>query len=122
MIGASDLKANAWTATYTANRGATTGSQTLTANSQPNYFAYYEKNKWVVAYEYSRNWGNTLTMLPGMAVSSLRNDDRGWYAMVSYKVTPRLTPGFYESQNSDRQAPLGVSRYQKDFAFPADMT
>jgi len=116
MIGASALKDNRWTAVFTANSGALTGTYTLPANTQPNYFAIYQKDKLMVAYEYSRSWENTLTQFPGTPTSSLRNDDRGWYGMASYKVTPKLTAGFYESQNVDRQSLLGSSRYQKDFA------
>jgi len=117
MIGASALKDNTWTAAYTANSGALTGTETNPANTQPNYFAIYQRNKWMVAYEYSRSWGNTITQFPGTPAAPLRNDDRSWYAMTTYKVTPKLTAGFYESQNSDHQAPLGSGRYQKDFAF-----
>jgi len=116
MVGVSGLKDNRWTAAYTGNHGAITGTQTLAPNTQPNYFALYEKNKLTVAYEYSRSWGNALTRFSGTPESSLRNDDRGWYAMASYKLTPKLTAGFYESQNDDHQAPLGPERYQKDFA------
>jgi hypothetical protein len=116
MIGASSLKDTRWSAVYTANNGASSGTYTLSPNTQPNYFAIYQKNKLMVAYEYSRSWGNEITQFPGSPVASLRNDDRGWYAMASYKVTPKWTAGFYESQNSDRQAPLGSGRYQKEFA------
>jgi len=119
MIGGSDLTDKQWSAVYTANQGAVTGTQALAANSQPNYFAIYQKNKLMVAYEYSRSWGDAITQLPGIPATSLRNDDRGWYAMVTYKVTPKFTAGFYESQNNDHQAPLGPERYQKDFAFSA---
>jgi len=116
MVGASDLKDNQWNATYTASAGALIGTETLAANSQPNYFAQYEKDKLMVAYEYSRNWGNALTQLPGIPNSLVRNDDRSWYGMASYKLAKKLTVGVYDSQNSDHQAPLGSARYQKDWA------
>jgi len=119
MVGASDLKDARWSATYTAKSGAITGTQTLEPNSQPNYFAMYEKHKLMVAYEFSRSWGNALTQFPGAPASFLRNDDRGWYGMASYKVTGKFTAGLYESQNSDHQAPLGSGRYQKDFDLTA---
>jgi|HubBroStandDraft_6_1064221.scaffolds.fasta_scaffold304725_2 hypothetical protein len=113
MVGLSDLKANRWSAAYTG--GTLTGTQTLSANSQPNYFVIYQKDKFMVAGEYSRNWTDAVTQFPGVPTSSVRNDDRGWYLMATYKVTPKMTAGFYESQNSDHQAPLGSGRYQKEF-------
>jgi hypothetical protein len=113
MIGASDLKDNQWNAT--ATQGALTGTMTLSANSQPNYFALYEKNKIMVAFEYERNWNNELLQFPGLANSVQRGDDRDWYAMASYKLTDKLTAGLYDSQDTDHQAPLGPPRYQKDW-------
>jgi len=116
MVGAPYLTDTRWSAAYTASRAAASGTQTLAANSQPNYFALYEKDKLMVAYEYSRSWGDTSTQFPGAPASFLRNDDRSWYAMASYKITGKFTAGLYDSQNSDHQAPLGPKRYQKDLA------
>ena len=115
MVGASDLKDTRWNAPLTY--GALTGTYTLPPNSQPNYFAMYEKDKVMVAYEYTRNWGDPISALPGTPASALRNDDRSWYAMASYKVTGRLTAGLYDSQNTDHQAPLGPARYQKEWVY-----
>jgi hypothetical protein len=115
MIGASDITDNRWSATYQANNGNQTGTYTLTKNSQPNYFAQYDKDKIMIAYEYSRNWGNELSQFPGTPVASQRNDDRGWYVMASYKLTAKLNAGAYHSENVDRQAPLGPARYQKEW-------
>ena len=117
MIGASALKDTTWTAAYTANRGATTGTESLLANTQPNYFAKYEKNKIMTAFEYERSWGNQLAQFPGILASYLRNDDRGWYAMASYKVTSKVTAGLYDSQNSDHQALLGPQRHYNEWVF-----
>ncbi len=113
MVGASDLKDNQWSAT--ATQGALTGTMTLSANSQPNYFGIYEKNKIMVAFEYERNWNNELLQFPGLANSAVRADDRNWYAMATYKLTDKLTAGVYDSQDTDHQAPLGPARYQKDW-------
>ena len=119
MVGASALKDTSWAAAYTANHGATLGTDTLLANTQPNYFAKYEKDKWMGAFEYERSWGNQLARFPDSPSTNLRNDDRGWYAMASYKVTAKLTAGLYDSQNSDHQAPLGPQRYYKEWVFSA---
>lgn len=120
MIGASDLRDNAWSAVqnFTNTQGVFTGSYQLPANSQPNYFAKFEKGKVVVAVEYQRGWGNEINAFPTdpPAAYSVRNDDRSIYAMATYKLTAKLTAGIYNSQNSDHQATLGPGRYQKDWA------
>ena len=117
MAGVSALKATTWNASYTADNGATTGTTALRANTQPNYFATYERGKLMLATEYERNWGDQLVQLPSAPDSSLRNDDRGWYAMASYQLTSKLTVGVYESQNSDHQAAPGTDRYSKEWVF-----
>jgi hypothetical protein len=120
MIGASDLRDNAWSAVqnFTNTQGIFAGSYMLAANSQPNYFAKFEKNKVMAAVEYQRSWGNEVNLFPTIpsAAYSERNDDRSIYAMATYKLTAKLTGGIYNSQNSDHQAPLGPGRYQKDWA------
>jgi hypothetical protein len=116
MLGASVLKDNTWTAAETFNNGTSTayGTLLLPANSQPNFFAKYEKDKWMVAFEYERNWGNAQDVFP-LGTTVTRSDDRSEYQMLTYKVLPKLTLGVYNSQNSDHQAPLGPGRYQKDW-------
>ena len=111
LVGASALKDNTWSALYTAANGSVSGTESLLANTQPNYFGKYEKNKILVASEYTRSWGNQFVQLPGFPDSYARNDDRGWYAMASYKVTSKLTPGAYISQNNDHQAPISSARH-----------
>jgi hypothetical protein len=119
MIGASDLTDETWSAVQAFNSGTATqtGSYTLPANSQPNYFAKYEKNKTMVAFEYERGWGNETNAFPDTPPLALRNDDRSLYAMATYKLTAKFTAGIYDSQNSDHQAPLGSGRYSRDWAF-----
>jgi hypothetical protein len=115
MVGASALKDNTWSAVYTANGGATSGTETLLANTQPNYFVIFEKDKLMVAYEYERSWGNQLVHFSGSPNSSSRNDDRSWYGMASYKVTSKLTAGVYDSQNADHQAPVSSDRHYNEW-------
>jgi hypothetical protein len=115
MVGASALKDNTWSALYTGNNGALSGTETLFANTQPNFFAMYEKNKIMVATEYTRSWGNQLVQFPDMPDAYSRNDDRGWYAMASYKVTSKFTAGAYISQNSDHQAEVSTSRHYNEW-------
>jgi hypothetical protein len=120
MVGASVLKDNDWNAAENFDNGSMSaaGQLSLLANSQPNYFAKYEKDKLMVACEYERSWGNQANTFPDApaATYSIRNDDRSEYVMASYKLTQKLAVGAYNSQNSDHQAPLGPGRYQKDWA------
>jgi len=129
MVGGSDLKDTNWSASLNGIAGAQygtytlsspeTGTYSLAANSQPNYFAIYDKDKIMVAYEYSRNWGNNLVQFPGEPDTYQRNDDRSWYSMASYKVSTKFTAGVYVDGNADHQAPLGPSRYFKEWVFAA---
>ena len=57
-------------------------TETLFANTQPNFFAIYEKNKIMVATEYTRSWGNQLVQFPATPAAYSRNDDCGWYVMA----------------------------------------
>jgi hypothetical protein len=93
----------------------------------PYYFAKYEKDKVMVAYEYMRNQYLSFYIWPTEPLlnSSFRADQRSWYAMGTYKVTGKLTAGLYDSQSIDHQQPLSVSgspnyaRYSKDWTVNA---
>jgi hypothetical protein len=115
MVGASALKDNSWSAAYTGSSGAISGTETLFANTQPNFFAIYEKNKIMVATEYTRSWGNQLVRFPATPDAYSRNDDRGWYVMASYKVTQKFTAGGYLSENADHQAPISSDRHYNEW-------
>jgi hypothetical protein len=119
MVGASDLTDNRWSAvqTYTGATGTVTGSYVLPPNSQPNYFAMFERDRLMVAFEYERSWGDEMNLFPTSpsAAFSVRNDDRSEYQMITFKVTSKFTAGVYNSENSDHQAPLGPARYSKDW-------
>jgi len=116
MVGASDLHTDRWSAPFTGQNGAINGTQTLAGMSQPNYFAMFEKKKFMLAYEYCRNWSNTINSPAIPAALTGRTDPREWYAMTTYKVTGKFTAGVYDSQIFDHDAPLGPARYQKDWA------
>lgn len=120
MAGVSDISSAKWTGQLNDNNDSVLGTETLAANNTPSYFAQYEKDKVMVAYEYTRNWANTTVQIPGFpAVAqslSGRSDPREWYAMASYKVTPKLTTGAYFSSDIDRQEPLGPHRDSLDWA------
>lgn len=126
MIGSSDLAYQYWssTATYQPPPSAGLGLQTGYQYSEPcqyywNY-AIYEKDKIMVAGEYSRQQYAGGTVMPtdlsdSSANYTFRIDVRAWYAMASYKVTGKLSLGAYNSQSFDHQQPLQPARYNKDW-------
>jgi hypothetical protein len=115
MIGASDGKDNMWQGKLTAGNGALTGTESTAPLNIPSYFALYEKNKVMVAAEYSRLPVSITLQFTGLPPSYERIDYREWYAMASYKLTSKLTAGVYDSQQVDHQAVLGPARYSKDW-------
>jgi hypothetical protein len=115
MIGASAGKDPEWTAKLTAGNGALTGTESTAPLNIPSYFALYEKNKVMVAAEYSRLPVSITLQFTGLPPSYERIDYRSWYAMASYKLTSKLTAGVYDSQQFNRQAALGPARYSKDW-------
>jgi hypothetical protein len=116
MIGASDTKYMQLKNTITAGNGALTGTQTIQTFNQPFYYAKYERNKVMVAGEYTRMPINLVVLFPVGPPSPLRSDQRSWYGMASYKLTNKFTAGLYQSQAINHSDPLGPRRYSKDWA------
>ena len=116
MVGASDSKQPMWSANLTAGNGALPGTESIAPFNVPNYFALYEKNKVMAAAEYGRLPISLNLQFAGLPPNHQRLDFRNWYAMASYKLTSKITAGVYDSQQFDRQAPLGPARYSKDWA------
>jgi hypothetical protein len=122
IIGASDTKQNVWsdplilTVSVQGISIPFTGSESLGKFNSPYFFARYEKNKWMLAGEHSRLPVTGLINVPGVTNEPFRFDPQSWYAMVSYKVTDKLTAGVYDTQSFDRQSPLGQGRFLKDWA------
>jgi len=115
MIGASDGRDPMWSGKITAGNGALTGTESISPFNDPNYFALYEKNKVMVAAEYGRLPVSVTLQFNGLPPSYQRIDFRNWYAMASYKLTSKITAGVYDTQQFNRQAPLGPARYSKDW-------
>ena len=105
-----------WSAKITAGNGALTGTEFIRPINIPSYFALYEKNKVMVAAEYSRLPVSLSLQFTGLPPTDERVDLRSWYAMASYKLTAKITAGVYDSQQFNRQAALGPARYSKDWA------
>jgi hypothetical protein len=116
MIGASDGKEFLWNDPLTAGNGALTGSESINPLNTPSYFIHYEKDKVMVAGEYSRLEGSLGIDFTGQPVEAERFDFGEWYGMASYKLTSKLTAGVYDSQSVNHQAELGPARYSKDWA------
>jgi hypothetical protein len=116
MIGASDTRHLGLNNEVTAANGAVKGFQTIHAFNQPFYFVKYEKNKVMVAGEYSRLPASLVIQFPEAPPLPLRNDQRKWYGMATYKVTEKFTVGTYDSQFFVKSNPLGPARYSKDWA------
>jgi hypothetical protein len=117
LIGASDTKNMQLNSPITVSNGAVTGIQTIPAFNQPHFFAKYERNKFLVAYEYTRLpvAVSVQVNIPHAPPTAFRNDQRDWYGMGSYKVTDKLTVGVYDSQFTGKSDPLGPARYSKDW-------
>jgi hypothetical protein len=126
MIGASDEKDEKWSAPAASSysvQGVSiplTGTFTINPLNNYNFFGQYEKNKIMLAAEYNRLPATVPIILSSSVTGSIpsvdKTDQRNWYAMVSYKVSKKLTAGVYDSQQFDHQSSLGPSRYQKDWA------
>jgi len=116
MIGASDIRKNTESGAITAGGGALSGNFIVSPFNQPDYFAKYEKNKWMVATEWSRQRLNYQIQFAGPTVPPTPIDVRAIYGMASYKLTDKFTAGVYDSQYFDRSFALGPERYSKDWA------
>ena len=117
MLGISDIHSNAFTAPLTLAHGAYTGTISNGAFLEPDLFAQYENKKFMAAVELSRLPITIAFRFPNLVMPPGGLDNRAWFAMATYKLTPKLTVGTYNSQLFDRRAPLGDARYQKDWAF-----
>ena len=85
----------------------------------PFFFARFERNRVMLAGEYSRIWLNTRFDFQGLPEFQHMLDQREYYAMASYRLTNQLNTGIYFSSSSDHQAPITSARYQKDWALAA---
>jgi hypothetical protein len=116
MLGASDIKDMRWDSPLTAGGGALTGSEIINPLNELDYFGRYEKDKWMVAAEWSRLPVAGEIALTGAPVDHISLDQRAWFGMASYKLTDKLTAGLYDSQSFDHSSSLGPGRYSKDWA------
>jgi hypothetical protein len=115
MAGTSVSRSNDWHAVITAGGGALSGTESLHAAYTPSFFAKYEKDKVMVAGEYSKISGSGDIVFPGVSNAPFVYDYHPWYVMASYKLTGKLTAGAYHGQYISRTAALGPAKYSKDW-------
>ena len=99
--------------------GPYAGSLQLNQYRQMFYFARYERNKLMLAGEYSRSLIATGIQFPGVSDVQYRNDERPFYLMASYRPASKLMAGIYYSYYTDRKAAFTSARFQKDWAVTA---
>jgi hypothetical protein len=114
MAGVSESHTNDWHSVITAGGGALSGTESLHASYTPSFFAKYEKDKVMLAAEYSRVSGSGGIVFPGVSNAPFVYDYRPWYVMASYKVTGKLSAGAYQSQYISHTA-LGPANFSKDW-------
>lgn len=119
MVGVSESRDMQMSGQLATNNGALSGVMTVNPSFIPDYFAKYEKGKWMAAGEYQRLPAEASMALTGAPIIPTGADFRAWYGMASYKLTDKLSAGVYDSQVFNRQAALGAARYEKDWAISA---
>jgi hypothetical protein len=115
MVGASGSHSNDWHSVITAGGGALSGTESLHGTYTPSFFAKYEKDKVMLAAEYSRVSGSGGIVFPSVSNSPFVYDYRPWYVMASYKVTGKLSAGAYQSQYISHTGALGPANFSKDW-------
>ena len=99
--------------------GPRTGTLNTPQMRQTWYFGKYERNKLMLAGEYSRLQVLTDIQLAGAPAFVGPSDQGRFYGMASYKIASKLTGGLYYSSYLDRKAAFTSARYQKDWALTA---
>jgi hypothetical protein len=117
MIGVSVAKNNAASGNLTAEGGVLTGQELVAPYYEPDYFALYQRGKFMLAAEYNRLAGNYKVQFTGTTVPYTAFDTRSLFGMGSYKVTEKFSAGLYYSQSFGLTTPIGTpARYSKDWA------
>jgi hypothetical protein len=114
MVGVSLVRKNKEVGQATS--GPYTGTFNVSTVDEPDYFARYEKGKWMVAAEYTRLAVNYALQFAGPPAVPSPIDQRNQFAMATYKVTSKFSAGLYNSESIGRTSPLGPARFSKDWA------
>lgn len=89
---------------------------TTPKSRQAWYFGSYERNRIMVAGEFSRTQLQFKVQFPGAPVRYDEIDQRAFYAMASYHISDKLSGGVYYSSSIDHKVPTSSARFQKDWA------
>ena len=91
------------------------GSIHLPAALNLSYYAEWKKGRWDLVGEYLRTPDRPVLMI-GSAVFPLAFDQRGWYPMVTYRISQKLRVGSYYSHSVDKAADTSLpANYSKDW-------
>jgi len=83
MVGASYIKDEKWVSALTADNGALSGNETLNPLNWPNYFGRFERDKLMIAGEWSRLPILGAFTLSGIPAIPIHLDQRSWYGMAT---------------------------------------
>lgn len=114
VVGASE---NSGAPSGAIQYGALTGTIKLYQYRQTYYFTKYERRRVLLAGEFSRYQVSATIQLPGRPAKSGGWDQHLFYGMASYKLTDKLTAGFYYSSAINLRLPVTNARFQKDWTF-----
>jgi hypothetical protein len=118
MIGASIIKNNAASSKLNVATGAFSGEYSVSPYYEPDYFAQYQRGRFMLAGEYNRLAGKyKVQFAPGTPYAPF--DERALFGMGSYKIREKLSAGLYYGQIFSVKSPLGPARYSKDWAVSA---
>jgi hypothetical protein len=119
LVSAADSHNGSSDLPVTAGGGVISGSFASRSFNNPTYSISYDHSKLSLASEYTRIPLSSVISLPApfpYPRIPYTFDNRGWYAMASYKVTDKLSAGVYHSQFFNHAAALGPARFSKDWA------
>jgi len=116
MVGASETSQRA---SGELDAGPMHGTLSAPSFRLPYLFGKYERNKLMLAGEYTRLALSGAVEFNGLPPIPAQVDQRAFYGMASYKLTDKLTSGLYYSSTNDHKAAFTSNRYQKDWAIAA---
>jgi hypothetical protein len=117
-VGASDVRYST-SSTNPVTSGTLSGTTVSKPFNKYNTFVRYEHARIMVAGEFTRlPVMSDLTFTNGPTIPG-HKDDRGWYGMATYKISDKLSAGFYRSQLINHAAVLGPGRFSKDWTVSA---
>ena len=112
MVGASNIRNHASTDPIS---GVLTGRETFGHSNKPDFFARYEKSRFTLAGEYTRDAKHGTVAISQGPILQIGTDPRSWFVMTAFKATKKLEVGAYTAQSIDHGVDLGPLRDFKDW-------